>query len=213
MTIPPKNILTTTTTLYASPTDIESHCVRIIVAEKDINVNLHLISAAELPSDILALNPHQLLPVLFDRKMVLYDFSVIAEYLDERFPFPPLMPIDPVERADKRLLLFRFMRAKNSLLNLSNRILSPKSKTDAALAKKTLFNYLIDLIPLFERQSFFKSNVMTIIDVCLVAILWRLKKMDIQLPDSAKPILVYANRLFAKHSFQISLSNLESEYQ
>lgn len=210
--MPPKTMLTTATTLYASPTDIESHCIRIIVIEKDIPINQHLVSIDELPEDILEINPYQMLPILFDRKMILYDFSVISEYLNERFPFPPLMPVDPVERAEKRLLLFRFMRAENSLLHLANRILTPSSKRDADSARKLLTSYFIDLIPLFKAQPFFKSDVPTTIDICLSAILWRLNKMEIKLPASAQPIMAYANRLFAKESFQKSLSNLETEY-
>lgn len=209
----PKAMLTTATTLYVSPTDIESHCVRMIILEKDVSMNQHLLNASELPEDILSVNPYHLLPILFDRKMVLYDFSVIVEYLDERFPFPPLMPVDPIDRAEKRLLLFRFMRAQDSLLALANRILTPKSKKNANEARKLLRCHLIDLTPLFSVKAFFKSDTMTVVDVCLAAILWRLKKMDITLPNSCQPIVVYANKIFAQKNFQMSLSNLESEYR
>ncbi len=205
-------MLTTATTLYASPTGIESHCIRMIVAEKGIQANQHIIDLEELPADIMELNPYQMMPVLFDRKMVLYDFSVMAEYLDERFPFPPLMPVDPIDRAEKRLLMFRFVRADGSLFHLANRILTLSTKKDANEARKILTNHLIDLTPLFETRPFFKSDYMTIIDVCMATLLWRLDEMGIKLPISANPVMAYANRLFKRDAFKLSLSNLEREF-
>ena len=205
-------MLTTATTLYASPVGIECHCIRMIIAEKGIQANQHIINIEDMPNDIMELNPYQMLPVLFDRKMVLYDFSVVAEYLDERFPFPPLMPVDPIERAEKRLLMFRFVRAEESLFDLANRILNPSTKKNTILAQKMLTSYLVDLTPLFEAQPFFKSDHMTIIDICMATLLWRLEKMKITLPATAKPVLLYAERLFARDAFKKSLSNLEKEY-
>ncbi len=202
-----------TTTLYSSPTGIICHCVRFIMSEKDIQANKHHVGINELPEEILDLNPHQMLPTLFDREMVLYDFSVIAEYLDERFPFPPLMPVDPIERAQKRLLLFRFTRCKNSLFDLAERILNSNNKKDGMLARKTLTNYLLDLVPLFAYQPYFKSDTLTILDICMSALLWRLDKMNVELPDSARSINNYAQRLFNRKSFKRSLSNLEKEFR
>lgn len=205
-------ILTTATTLYASKTGLESHCIRMIMAEKDIYANKNLIQVEQLPRHIAELNPYQMLPILFDRKTVLYDFSVISEYLDERFPFPPMMPVDPIDRAEKRLFIFRFILAEDSLFSLANRILEPKSKKDAVVARKILTSHLISLIPLFEAQPFFKSDYLTIVDVCLAVLLWRLKKMDITLPTSAKPVVNYARRLFAREAFKIGLTEVEKEY-
>ena len=100
------------TTLYSAPQELESHAVRFIMAHKAIEREVFELKFEEMPEEILELNPCQTLPTLFDRGMVLYDLSVIMEYLDERFPFPPLLPVDPIEKAEKRLLLYRFTRAK-----------------------------------------------------------------------------------------------------
>ncbi len=204
--------LYTSTTLYSSTENIVCHCIRMIIEEKDIQANKYFVGIDEIPEDILELNPYNMLPILFDRQMVLYDFSVIVEYLDERFPFPHLMSTDPIERAEKRLLLFRFTRAKDSLFNLADRILNPKTKKDATIARKILSNNLIDLVPLFESKKYFKSDSFSILDICLVALLWRIKKMDITLPASAKAINSYAKRLFARTKFKNSLSDVEREY-
>ncbi len=199
------------TTLYASADEMESHAVRFIMAEKNIEREVINLKVDEIPEEILELNPCQSLPTLFDRGMVLYDLSVITEYLDERFPFPPLLPVDPIEKAEKRLLIFRFTRSDGCWYELVNTI-QTGSKKEANEARKILSSNLIELIPLFAYQSYFKSDNMTIVDACLAPLLWRLKKLDIDLGVKAKPIHDYAKRLFSKDSFKQSLTDCEKEF-
>lgn len=199
------------TTLYASAEEMESHAVRFIMAEKNIEREVINLKVNQIPEEILELNPCQSLPTLFDRGMVLYDLSVITEYLDERFPFPPLLPVDPIEKAEKRLLIFRFTRSAGCWYELADTI-QTGSKKEANEARKILSSNLIELIPLFAYQPYFKSNDMTIVDVCLAPLLWRLKKFDIDLGAKAKPINDYAKRLFSKDSFKESLTDCEKEY-
>ena len=130
------------TTLYSDPHELESHAVRFIMAHKSIEREVLELKFDEIPEEVLELNPFQTLPTLFDRGMVLYDLSVIMEYLDERFPFPPLLPVDPIEKAEKRLLLYRFTRAKGCWYELVNTILS-SNKKNADAARKTLNGNLI----------------------------------------------------------------------
>ena len=199
------------TTLYASAEEIESHAVRFIMAEKNIEGDVINLKVDQMPEEILELNPCQSLPTLFDRGMVLYDLSVITEYLDERFPFPPLLPVDPIEKAEKRLLIFRFTRAPGCWYDLVNTI-QTGTKKDATEARKILSSNLIELIPLFAYQPYFKSDAMTIVDACLAPLLWRLKKLDINLGAKAKPIHDYGKRLFARDSFKESLTDCEKEF-
>ncbi len=200
------------TTLYSSPKEMESHVIRFIMAEKSIERDVvNLADNDEMPEEVLELNPIQSLPTLFDRGMVLYDLSVILEYLDERFPFPPLLPVDPIEKAEKRLLIFRFTRAPGCWFELVDTI-ENGSKKDADEARKTLKSNLIELTPLFAFQPFFKSEEMSAVDACLAVLLWRLKKLDIDLGAKSKPIMDYANRLFNKDSFKESLTDCEKEY-
>ncbi|HBN58000.1 MAG TPA: glutathione S-transferase [Gammaproteobacteria bacterium] len=199
------------TTLYASAEEMESHAVRFIMAEKNIEREVVNLKIDQMPEEILELNPCQTLPTLFDRGMVLYDLSVITEYLDERFPFPPLLPVDPIEKAEKRLLIFRFTRSTGCWYELVNTI-QTGSKKEANEARKILSSNLIELIPLFAYQPYFKSDNMTIVDACLAPLLWRLKKLNIDLGAKAKPIHDYAKRLFSKDSFKQSLTDCEKEY-
>lgn len=199
------------TILYSSAGEMESHIVRFIMAEKNIEREVANLKTEEIPEEILDLTPYPTLPTLFDRGIVLYDLSVIMEYLDERFPFPPLLPVDPIEKSEKRLLIFRFTRAANSWFELANTI-ETGAKKDADNARKTLKSSLIELVPLFAHQPFFKSDDMTIVDTCLAVLLWRLKKFDIDLGKPGKAVTDYANRLFARESFKESLTDCEKEY-
>ncbi len=199
------------TILYSSASEMESHIVRFIMAEKNIERKVANLKTEEIPEEILDLMPYPILPTLFDRNIVLYDLSVIMEYLDERFPFPPLLPVDPIEKSEKRLLIFRFTRAVNSWFELANTI-ETGTKKDADNARKTLKSSLIELVPLFAHQPFFKSNDMTIVDACLAVLLWRLKRLDIDLGKSGKAVTDYASRLFSRESFKESLTDCEKEY-
>lgn len=199
------------TILYSSSSEMESHIVRFIMAEKKIEREIINLKTEEMPKEILNLTPYPTLPTLFDRGIVLYDLSVIMEYLDGRFPFPPLLPVDPIEKSEKRLLIFRFTRATSNWFELANTI-KTGIKKDADNARKTLKGNLIELVPLFAHQLFFKSDDMTIVDTCLAVLLWRLKKFDINLGKSGKEITDYANRLFTRESFKESLTDYEKEY-
>jgi RNA polymerase-associated protein len=199
------------TTLYSASQELESHAVRFIMAHKSIERDVHEVGFDELPEEIIDLNPCQTLPTLFDRGMVLYDLGVVIEYLDERFPFPPLLPVDPIEKAEKRLLIYRFTRSPNCWYELVDVILNGNKK-EAEAARKTLSGNLTELIPLFSHKPFFKSDTMTLIDACLVPIMWRLSLLGITLSDKAKPVSAYANRLFSQEGFQESLTFCEKEF-
>jgi RNA polymerase-associated protein len=199
------------TTLYSDPHELESHAVRFIMAHKSIEREVLELKFDEIPEEVLELNPCQTLPTLFDRGMVLYDLSVILEYLDERFPFPPLLPVDPIEKAEKRLLIYRFTRAEGCWYGLVNTILKGNKK-DADKARKTLYGSLIELLPLFSHKPYFKSETMTLVDACLAPIMWRLALLGITLDNKAKPITSYANRLFEKEGFNESLTFAEKDF-
>ena len=198
------------TTLYSASQELESHAVRFVMAHKSIEREILELKFDEMPEEIIALNPFQTLPTLFDRGMVLYDLSVILEYLDERFPFPPLLPVDPIEKAEKRLLIYRFTRAEGCWYELVDSVLNGNKK-NADAARKTLNGNLVELLPLFAHKPYFKSDSMTLVDVCLAPILWRLRILEITLEEKAKPLKAYANRLFEKDGFHDSLTIAEKD--
>ena len=153
--------------LYSGNTCIRSHQVRIVLAEKGILTEISNVDGSVVPEDLMALNPYVSLPTLIDRELVLYDSRVIIEYLDERYPHPPLMPVSPVERAKLRL----------GLATLERDLVEPAVALDLVLGtrvenahRKKLKSLLTSSADLFEIQRFFLSDVFTIIDCAIATI-------------------------------------------
>jgi len=194
-------------TLFSGRTDIYSHRVRIVLAEKGINVEYHYINNDNKPEDLIDLNPYNTVPTLVDRELVLFDSQIIMEYLDERFPHPPLMPVDPVSRARSRQMLYRIQRDWYGMVDT----LSGDNDSGKAEARKALTDALTTVAPIFEQKLFFMSDEFSIIDCAIAPILWRLPSFDIELPSQAKAVTDYSDRLFERETFQASLSETELE--
>lgn len=194
-------------TLFSGDVDPYSHRVRIVLAEKGINVDILSVDETDLPEDLIDLNPYNSVPTLVDRELVLYGSHVIMEYLDERFPHPPLMPVDPVSRATNRLMLYRIEQDLYSHLDI---IMAGGDKV-VAKAKKEIRDNLMMISPIFEQKPFFMSDEFSLVDCALAPLLWRLPTLGISLPKQASALLDYADRMFARESFRDSLTELERE--
>lgn len=194
-------------TLYSDASCPTGHAVRLVLAEKDINVEIHYVEPDKLPEDLNDLNPYGSILTLIDRDLVLYDAQIIMEYLDERFPHPPLMPVDPVSRANNRQLRFRI---KRDLYDVYDELESGNDIA-AANAKKKLRDNLTSVAPAFTQHPYFMSDDFSLVDCYLVPLLWRLDTIGIKLPSQAKPLTKYAERLFQRDAFQSSLSPAERE--
>ncbi len=194
-------------TLFSSPTSPDSHRVRMVLAEKGITVEIVDVDAASKPEDLIDLNPYNTVPTLVDRELVLYDSRAIMEYLDERFPHPPLMPVDPVSRARSRLALYRIEKDWYELVPA----LESRGEKTASKARKMLRDSLTAGAEVFAAKPFFLSDEFSLVDAAIVPVLWRLERYRIELPRQAKPVLQYAERMFARDTFKASLSEVERE--
>ncbi len=195
-------------TLFSKPTCIHSHRTRIVLAEKNINIDIVNVDGPDLPEDLLDLNPYHTVPTLVDRDLVLYDSRVIVEYLDERFPHPPLMPVDPVTRAQFRLALFRI---ETDWYQLAEQFESDGERRLASKSRKMLRESILASAELFAADRFFLSEDFSLVDCSIAPILWRLPVYGIELGSQAEPIENYMNRVFERPSFQESLTELEQE--
>lgn len=193
--------------LYTSATSIECHRTRIVLNEKDIAHETILVDPKNLPEDLIDLNPYGSLPTLEDRDLVLYDSRVIMEYLEERFPHPPLMPVGPVQRAQTRLALFQVEHDWYPLVE----IIETKTEKAAAKAKKELTESITSIAEVFSSMPYFLSEDFTMVDASIAPILWRLRHYGIELPKEAKAINIYADRLFEREGFVLSLTEAERE--
>jgi len=195
---------------FSDPTSHYSHRVRIVLAEKGVTVDLVEADTAHPPAELSELNPYNSLPTLVDRDLVLYESKVMMEYLDERFPHPPLLPVYPVARAESRLLIHRIEKDWCSLVDS---MLTTRSDNVIKKASKELKEGITAIAPIFAEKPFFMSEEFTLVDCCLAPILWRLPSLGIDIRSSkqTKPLLAYMDSLFARESFQESLSEQERE--
>ena len=194
-------------TLFSRPTDIHSHRTRLVLAEKNINIEIVNVSGPELPEDLMDLNPYHTVPTLVDRDLTLYDSRVIIEYLDERFPHPPLMPVDPVTRAQFRLALFRIETDWYSLAEEAD----PLDGKLSSKSRKMLRESILQSAELFGARPFFLSEEFSLVDCTIAPLLWRLPRYGVDLGPDSEAIDAYMNRVFARRSFQQSLTELEQE--
>lgn len=195
-------------TLFSRPTDIHSHRTRFVLAEKNINIEISNVLGPGLPEDLMDLNPYHSVPTLVDRDLTLYDSRVIIEYLDERFPHPPLMPVDPVTRAQFRLALYRIETDWYSIAEEAN------SSSDGKLgtkSRKLLRESILQSTELFGARPYFLSEEFSLVDCTIAPLLWRLPVYGIDLGRDTGPIEDYMNRVFVRRSFQQSLTELEQE--
>ncbi|WP_018274911.1 glutathione S-transferase N-terminal domain-containing protein [Teredinibacter turnerae] len=197
-------------TYFSSSEDHYSHRVRIVLAEKGVTVDVVDVDPMDVPAELSEINPYNSLPTLVDRELTLYETRVMMEYLDERFPHPPLLPVYPVARAESRQFIYRI---ENDWCPLVDTLKKAASKESVDKAAKGLKDSLTAIAPIFGEMPFFMSEEFTLVDCCLAPILWRLERYGVQLPRTRQvtPLLEYMERMFARDAFLQSLTEVERE--
>jgi RNA polymerase-associated protein len=192
--------------LFSDSKSPSSHRVRLVAKEKDIPMEIIEVDVDNMPEDLLELNPYGTLPTLVDRELVLYDPQVIIEYLDERFPHPPLLAVDPISKARSRQML---RQIETEWYPLVDTIANSDDQAAVKVARRNLQERLIQLIPAFEHKPYFMNEEYSLVDISMSVLLWRLPSLGIELPKSAKPIVDYAEKVLGREMFVESLSDDE----
>ena len=189
--------------LYSGTECVFSHGCRIVLFEKEVECQIIYMDDDEASEGLAELNPYNETPTLLDRDLVLYGAQIINEYLDERLPHPPLMPVDPVNRGRARLMMMRFYREWLNPLH--------EKRLNEPGMKQSIRDGLIAMSPVLSEQAYMLGDEYSLVDSYLSPLLWRLKALKINLPRQAKPVLDYAERLFERPAFVSSLSEAEQE--
>lgn len=196
-------------TLYTGVNDLYSHQSRIVLAEKGVAVDYLIVKPGHIPEDLAEINPYSSVPTLVDRDLVLFNSRIIMEYLDERFPHPPLLPIYPVARSRARLMMYRI--DKEWYGYVTTILVDPASK-EAEQARADLKNSLLSVAKTFGSSPYFLSDDFSLIDCVVAPLLWRLPVLGIQIPPAkGKEISAYMEKVFTRDSFQASLTEKERE--
>lgn len=197
----------TVLTLFSGRDDIDSHRVRLVLAAKAVGYDLVVVDPAKPPEDLVDLNPYNDVPTLADRELSLYDVDVICEYLDERYPHPPLLPVDPLSRARVRLAVRRIERDWLSLVET----IQTGAKAAAEAARKRLRDGLVSTLPAFKASKFFLNPEMSLADCALAPLIWRLPALSVSLPKEAQAIVDYGERIFRNPAFTRSMTDHEKQ--
>ncbi|MBK6436797.1 MAG: glutathione S-transferase N-terminal domain-containing protein [Rhodanobacteraceae bacterium] len=194
-------------TLFSGRDDIDSHRVRLVLAAKAVGYELVVVEPAKPPEDLIELNPYNSVPTLADRELSLYDVDVICEYLDERYPHPPLLPVDPLSRARVRLAVRRIERDWLSQVEA----IQNGTKAVAEAARKRLRDGLVATLPAFKVSKFFLNPEMSLADCALAPLIWRLPSLSVQLPKEVQGIIDYGERIFRNPAFTRSMTDTEKQ--
>ena len=201
----------TSMALFSDPTDHYCQRVRIVLEEKGISSEVIDTDKNNINAEILEVSPYSTLPVLVDRDVCLYDSVTLMEYLDERFPHPPLLPVYPVARANIRLYI---KRIANDWCTIFDRLVDEKLKqAEEKKLKKQLKALIVAANPIFKEKPFFMNEEFSLVDCCISPILWRLPQVGIEIPNDAKnkPVNEYMKKVFTRDAFIRSLTELERE--
>ena len=201
----------TSMALFSDPSDHYCQRVRIVLEEKGISSEIIDTDKNNINADILEVSPYSTLPVLVDRDVCLYDSVTLMEYLDERFPHPPLLPVYPVARANIRLYI---KRIANDWCTIFDRLVDEKLKqAEEKKLKKQLKALILAANPIFKEKPFFMNEDFSLVDCCIAPILWRLPQVGIEIPNDAKnkPVNKYMKKVFTRDAFIRSLTELERE--
>ena len=190
--------------LYSGTVCPFSHRCRIVLFEKGMDFEIHDIDLMNKPEDLAVMNPHNRVPVLVERDLILYEPNIINEYIDERFPHPQLMPPDPIMRARARQLLHTFEHELFSHIPVFEGNLKGIEKS-----RSHVRDQLTQLVPVFEKQKFMLGDEFSMLDVAIAPLLWRLEHYRIELPKAAAPLMKYAERIFSRQGFIDALTPSE----
>ena len=188
-------------TLFSSVDDVLCHRARLVLAAKGVTYDFVAVDPQSPPEDLIDLNPYHSVPTLVERELVLYAASVVSEYLDERYPHPPLMPVDPLSRARLRLAI---VRIENDWLTLVDEI--EAGGRAAETARRALRDDLVKNAGAFKASRFFLSPEISLADCALAPLVWRLDSLGVQLPREAQAIIDYGERIFRSQGFTRSLT-------
>ncbi len=191
--------------LYSGTVCPFSHRCRIVLYEKGMDFQVIDVDMFNKPEDLAVINPHNRVPVLVERDLVLFEPNIINEYIDERFPHPQLMPADPIMRARARQLLLGMEREIFSFIEPIE-----KNYKTADRARQEIRDRLTEIIPIFSKQKFMLGDEFSMLDVAIAPLLWRLDHYGIDMSGrSAAPLMKFAERIFSRQGFIDALTPSE----
>ncbi len=168
-------------TLYHDTPSSNSDRVKIALAEKGLSwegVRVRLANKEQKKADFLRLNPYGKIPVLVEDGKVLFESCIINEYLDEKYPNPPLMPKDPYLRGRGRVLVdYALNFAHEPYWALRGEMLKPEAARDTTIVEQKR-RILADLLLYLEAALGDKLYFLGDLSLTDIAIVPRFLRME-----------------------------------
>jgi stringent starvation protein A len=176
--------------------------VRVVLAEKDLEyekIFVDLRKQEQKLPDFLRLNPYGKVPVLVDEDEVIYDSTIINEYLEDEYPLPRLLPEDSQTRARVRMLEDY---CDNSFIPPTTMLLAQLRKADAERdmqrveqAREELRRALYYLRDRLQGQEFLVGKEFTLADAAYAPRIMVLGRLGVELEPALAPVQAWIDRI------------------
>ncbi len=179
-------------TLFVESGSLHSIWPRLVLAEKDIDsARIELIQPDRPHEDFRVLNPQGTLPALADREGVISGSRVIAEYLNERYPHPPMMPLGPAFRAHVRM---RMQRLETTVFPA---LAVPRSGSKLSAKAQQV---LVSAFRQYREDSSTQAAEIaySLADCAWTALFWQLQQAGVTLPSQVRGLRDWAEALLAR---------------
>jgi glutathione S-transferase len=189
--------------LYDYPDCPFAQKVRVVLAEKELEYEKVFVDLRtgehRQNAEFLKLNPYGKVPVLIDDEVVVYDSTIINEYLEEEYPHPALMPEDSSARARVRTLEDY---CDNSFLPSAGFVQAELSKPQGEQDAERLQRYRNELTRGLKRlegflggKEYLVSGQFSLADIAFVPALLILPRLGVEVDPSLRGVSAWINRL------------------
>jgi glutathione S-transferase len=196
--------------LYTFPLSTNSRKVRIALLEKGLEferVNVDLAKREQKNPEYLKIHPFGQVPALDDEGFIVYDSTIINEYLEDEYPYPPLMPEDSEGRARARLMEdFRDTRFNPPFVKLIYEMRKPEAERDANIlaAATGEINHCFDRIEKELQGNEYLAGTFSLADIAFMANFDLLERFQIPVDPKYANTTAWIGRLKARPSFAAS---------
>jgi glutathione S-transferase len=196
--------------LYTFPLSTNSRKVRIALLEKGLEferVNIDLAKREQKNPEYLKIHPFGQVPALDDEGFIVYDSTIINEYLEDEYPYPPLMPDDSEGRARARLMEdFRDTRFNPPFVKLIYEMRKPEAERDATVlaAATAEINQCFGRIEKELQGKEYLAGTFSLADIAFMANFDLLERFQIPVDSKYANTTAWIARLKARPSFATS---------
>jgi glutathione S-transferase len=199
--------------LYTFPPSTNSRKVRIALLEKGLEferINVDLSQREQKKPEYLKIHPFGQIPALDDEGFIVYDSTIINEYLEDEYPYPPLMPKDSEGRARARMMEdFRDGHFNPYFVHIIYEMRKPEGERDGQRIDnaKAEINKAFDRLEQELQGKEYLAGSFSLADVAFMSNLDLLDRFNIPVdPGKYKNTIAWIARLKARPSFAASAS-------